>query len=76
MLRLGRGGADFGRLGATAGHADFGCAINDGSDSGRRTFGRNVEGGAGMLCLELFGQLWNQFGAERVGAFDDKAIAQ
>ena len=74
VLALGRSGADFGSLGATARHADLRRAIDDRGDPGGRTFGGDVEGGAGMLRFELFGELRNQFRAERVGAFDDEAI--
>jgi phosphoribosylformylglycinamidine (FGAM) synthase-like amidotransferase family enzyme len=49
-------------------------AVNDGSDAGGRSFGSYVEGGAGMLRLELLRQLRNQFRAECVGAFDNQAI--
>jgi hypothetical protein len=74
VFAFGRGGADLGGFCAPAGHADVGRAVDDRSDPGGRSFGGNVEGGAGMLRLELFRQLRNQFGPERVGAFDDQAI--
>ena len=61
-------------FGPPAGHSDLCRAIDDRSDSGGRTFGGDVEGGAGMLRFELFRQLRNQFGSECVGAFDDEAI--
>ncbi len=41
---------------------------------GGRPFGRDVEGGVGMLSLEGFRQLRNQFGTEGVGPLDDESV--
>ena len=66
--------ADFRRFGAPAGHADLRGAVDDRGDAGGGTFRRDVEGGAGILGLELLGELRHEFRAERVGAFDDELL--
>ena len=49
-------------------------AIGDGGDAGGGTFGRDVEGGAGVLGFELFRELRDELGAEGIGAFDDEPL--
>ena len=51
-----------------------GRAVDDRRDAGGGSFGRDIEGGSGMLRFKLLGQLRHEFRAERVRAFDDKAI--
>ncbi len=65
------GRRDFRWFRAPAGHADLSGAIGDRRDAGCGTFGRDVEGGAGVLRFELFRQLRDELCAQSIGAFDD-----